>query len=464
METVNSEIVAINQTGQAIQLPNQPTLAIEARWVIPVLPNNSLLEYHSVICDGSSIIDILPTEVARQRYQPLQTVSLDEHILIPGLINLHTHAAMSLMRGLADDLPLMPWLQEHIWPVEQKFVSERFVRDGSLLACAEMLRGGVTCFNDMYFFPQGTVEAATQAGMRANLGLVVMDFASAYANDADDYLQKGLDARDSWRNNSLLSSSLAPHAPYTISDQTFAKVITYAEQISVGIHTHLHETQDELRQSIEQFGLRPLQRLSNLGLLGPNFVAAHCVHLTPEEMNMLAEHGCHVAHCPTSNLKLASGIAPVARLLEENISVGLGTDGAASNNRIDMFSEMRLAALLAKGTSGNATALPAHQALAMATINAARAMCLDNKTGSIEIGKLADLAAVRIADPETLPCFDPVSHLVYVAGREHVSHTWVNGELRYQKLNGQDGVYANIEPAELKEITTSWQSRLNLYK
>jgi len=464
METVNSETVATNQTDHAMHLPKRPTLVIEARWVIPVIPEDSLLEHHSIVCDGANILDILPTDIARQRYQPLQTVSLTEHVVIPGLINLHTHAAMSLMRGLADDLPLMPWLQEHIWPVEQKFVSERFVRDGSLLACAEMLSGGVTCFNDMYFFPQGTAEAATQAGMRANLGLVVMDFASAYANDADDYLQKGLDARDNWRNNPLLSSSLAPHAPYTISDQTFAKVITYAEQISVGIHTHLHETEDELRQSVEQFGLRPLQRLLNLGLLGPNFVAAHCVHLTPEEMSMLAEHGCHVAHCPTSNLKLASGIAPVARLLEENIGVGLGTDGAASNNRMDMFSEMRMAALLAKGISGNASAVPAHQALAMATINAARAMCLDNKVGSIEVGKLADLAAVRIADPETLPCFDPASHLVYVAGREHVSHTWVNGELRYQKLNGQDGVYANIEPAELKEITTSWQSRLNPYK
>ena len=464
METVNSETVATNQPDQAMHLPRRLTLVIEARWVIPVIPEGSLLEHHSIVCDGKNILDILPTDIARQRYQPLQTVSLTEHVVIPGLINLHTHAAMSLMRGLADDLPLMPWLQQHIWPVEQKFVSERFVRDGSLLACAEMLSGGVTCFNDMYFFPQGTAEAATQAGMRANLGLVVMDFASAYANDADDYLQKGLDARDNWRNNPLLSSSLAPHAPYTISDQTFAKVITYTDLFSVGIHTHLHETEDELRQSVEQFGLRPLQRLLNLGLLGPNFVAAHCVHLTPEEMSMLAEHGCHVAHCPTSNLKLASGIAPVARLLEENIGVGLGTDGAASNNRMDMFSEMRMAALLAKGISGNASAVPAHQALAMATINAARAMCLDNKVGSIEIGKLADLAAVRMADPETLPCFDPVSHLVYVAGREHVSHTWVNGELRYQKLKGQDGVYANIEPAELKDITTSWQSRLNPYK
>lgn len=437
---------------------------IEARWIVPVTPDVKVLEHHSLVCDGEVIIDILPTEIARQSYLPQQTFSLDEHVLIPGLINLHTHAAMSLMRGLADDLPLMPWLQQHVWPVEQALVSERFVRDGALLACAEMLRGGVTCFNDMYFFPQGTAEAATQAGMRANLGLVVMDFASNYGSDADAYLQKGLDARDSWRGNALLSSSIAPHAPYTLSDQTFEKVITYAEQISVGIHTHLHETQDEIQQSLQQFGMRPIARLQKLGLLGPNFVAAHCVHLNEDEMDVLTEYGCHVAHCPTSNLKLASGIAPVTQLLQKGVSVGLGSDGAASNNRLDIFSEMRLAALLAKGISGDATAVPAHQALAMATIQGAKAMCLDNKIGSLELGKLADITAVRIADPETSPCFDPVSHLVYAAGREHVSHVWVHGELRYQKLNGQDGVYANMEPAELKEISALWQSRLSQYK
>lgn len=448
----------------AFATPRQVSLIIEARWIVPVTPDAKVLEHHSLVCQGETILDILPIELARQQFSPEQTVVLDEHVLIPGLINLHTHAAMSLMRGLADDLPLMPWLQQHIWPVEQALVSERFVRDGAVLACAEMLRSGITCFNDMYFFPQGTAEAAAQAGMRANLGLVVMDFASSYASDADDYLQKGLDARDSWRGNALLSSSIAPHAPYTLSDKTFEKVITYAEQISVGIHTHLHETQDEIQQSLQQFGMRPIARLQKLGLLGPNFVAAHCVHLSEEEIDVFAQYGCHVAHCPGSNLKLASGIAPVTRLLQNGIGVGLGSDGAASNNRLDIFSEMRLAALLAKGASGDASAVPAHQALAMATIQGAKAMCLEHKIGSLETGKLADMTAVRIADPETSPCYDPVSHLVYAAGREHVSHVWVHGELRYQKLNGQDGVYANIEPAELKEISALWQSRLSQYQ
>jgi 5-methylthioadenosine/S-adenosylhomocysteine deaminase len=322
-----------------------------------------------------------------------------------------------------------------------------------------MLRGGITCFNDMYFFPQAAAEAVAQSGIRANLGLVVLEFPSAYASDADDYIHKGLAARDAMRDQALITTSLAPHAPYTISDRTFERVLTYADQLSLNIHTHIHETHDEIAQSQKEYGMRPLHRLSSLGLLGPNLIAAHCVHLNQEEMELLAENGCHIAHCPASNLKLASGIAPVSRLMQQGVNIGLGTDGASSNNRLDMFAEMRLAALLAKGSSGDAAALPASQALEMATINAARALGLDNKLGSIEQGKMADLAAVRIADPETMPCFDPLSHLVYAAGREHVSHVWVAGELRYQQ-----GVFANIEAQELKEIASVWQGKLNQFK
>lgn len=434
-------------------------LAIEARWVAPVLPRAAVLEHTTVVIDQGIIRDLLPIHEARQHYSPVCVISLDDHVLIPGLINLHTHAAMTLLRGLADDMPLMTWLQQHIWPAEAEFVSERFVRDGTLLASAEMLRGGITCFNDMYFFPQAAAEAVAQSGIRANLGLVVLEFPSAYASDADDYIHKGLAARDAMRDQALITTSLAPHAPYTISDRTFERVLTYADQLSLNIHTHIHETHDEIAQSQKEYGMRPLHRLSSLGLLGPNLIAAHCVHLNQEEMELLAENGCHIAHCPASNLKLASGIAPVSRLMQQGVNIGLGTDGASSNNRLDMFAEMRLAALLAKGSSGDAAALPASQALEMATINAARALGLDNKLGSIEQGKMADLAAVRIADPETMPCFDPLSHLVYAAGREHVSHVWVAGELRYQQ-----GVFANIEAQELKEIASVWQGKLNQFK
>lgn len=444
--------------------PKTVELAIHSRWVAPVVPRGLVLEDTAIIVDNAKIVDILPIGQIAAHYQPTQTINLDEHILIPGLINLHTHAGMTLMRGLADDLPLMQWLNDHIWPAEKKVISERFVADSTLLGCAEMLSGGVTCFNEMYFYPEAAAEAVLQAGMRANLGLIVLEFPTSYAHDVDDYLQRGLSARDQWRGEDLLRASLAPHAPYTISDDTFSKVLTYADQLGIGIHTHIHETQDEISQSKAQHGVRPLQRLANLGLLGPNLVAAHCVHMQEDEINLMAEHGCHVAHCPASNLKLASGIAPVAPMLEKGVNIGIGTDGAASNNRLDMFAEMRLAALLAKGASGRADVLPAAQALEMATLNAARALCMDERVGSIEPGKVADLVAVRIADPEVLPCFDPVSHLVYVAGREHVSHVWVAGELRYQKLAGQNGVYANIEPAELKEIIDEWQTKLNQYK
>lgn len=434
-------------------------LVIEARWVATVAANQAVLENYSVVVQSGIIVDVLPILESRQKYTASSVVCLENHVLMPGLINSHTHAAMSLMRGLADDIALMPWLEQHIWPAEQAVVSERYVQDASLLACAEMLSGGITCFNDMYFYPQATAAAATQAGMRANLGLLVIDFPSAYANDADDYLQKGFDAHDTWRNNPLITSSIAPHAPYTVSNQTLHKVITYAEQLGLGIHTHLHETQDEIVKSDAQYSLRPIQRLAELGLLGPNFVAAHGVHLLANEIELLAEYGCHIVHCPSSNLKLASGIAPVAQLLAKGVNVALGTDGAASNNRLDIFAEMRLAALLAKGVTGDASVLPAHQALAMATIHGAKALGLDHKIGSIEVAKLADLTAVRLDDIATAPYYDPISHLVYCCGREHVTHTWVAGELRYS-----DGIYANIEPNELKEIVNVWQPKLSQLK
>ncbi|HSI43368.1 MAG TPA: TRZ/ATZ family hydrolase [Methylotenera sp.] len=430
-------------------------LIIEARYVVPMSTTHRLLENHAILIQTGLIVGILPISEARQKYTATSLVCLDDHVLIPGLINLHSHAAMSMMRGIADDLPLMTWLEKHIWPTEQAVVSERYVKDATLLACAEMLAGGTTCFNDMYFYPQESAVAAQQAGMRANLGLVVLEFPTAYASDADDYLQKGFEAHDSWRSNPLITSSIAPHAPYTVSNQTFEKVITYADQLSLGIHTHLHETRAEIAQSESQYGLRPLQRMASFGLLGPNLVAAHCVHLQSQEIEMLAEYGCHVAHCPSSNLKLGSGIAPITALLAKQVNVGLGTDGVASNNRMDMFAEMRLAALLAKGVSEDATAVPAYEALQMATINAAKALGQESRIGSIEVNKFADLTAVRLDDLMISPCYDPISHLVYACGREHVTHTWVAGELRYS-----DGVYAGMEPRELKEIIDVWQPKL----
>ncbi|HEY7987393.1 MAG TPA: TRZ/ATZ family hydrolase, partial [Methylophilaceae bacterium] len=426
---------------------------IAARWIIPVIPSATTLEHHALVVDGGRIVDLLPQAEAEHKYVAQRTVQLENHVLIPGLINLHTHAAMSLMRGLADDLPLMRWLNEHIWPAEATHVSEAFVGDGTMLACAEMLRGGITCFSDMYFFPTATAAAVEKAGMRAVLGLVVLDFPSAYATDDDDYLNKGFAVRDALRDNThgRITTCLAPHAPYTVSDRSFEKILTFAEQLNLNIHTHLHETLDEITQSEAEFGLRPLQRLANLGLVGPSLIAAHGVHLTSSEIELLAEHGCHIAHCPASNLKLASGIAPIKALLTQGVNVGLGTDGAASNNALDIFAEMRLAALLAKGVSGDAEALPARQALQMATINAAKALGLENDIGSIEIGKRADLTAVDFSAAETTPCYDPLSHLVYAAGREQVSHVWVDGALLVEQ-----GMLTQIDVNEIKEKAKLW--------
>ena len=428
---------------------------IEARWVIPVEPPGSVLPDHAVVISGQRIVAVLPSAEARARYHPQQRVELGDHALIPGLINLHTHAAMTLMRGLADDLALMDWLNGHIWPTEMRHVSDQFVYDGTRLACAEMLRGGVTCFNDMYFYPQAAARAAIESGMRAALGLIVVEFPSPYAADAQDYLSKGLAVRDELRNETLLSFCLAPHAPYTVSDQSLRQVAVYASEIDLPVHMHVHETAHEIAQSLKDHGVRPLHRLAGLGLLGPGLIAVHAVHLEQYEIDLLAQHGCHVAHCPSSNLKLASGLAPVRALLAGGVNVGLGSDGAASNNRLDLFAEMRLAALLAKGVSGDATAVPAAQALEMATLRPARALGLDGAIGSLVAGKFADLAAVRLAGLEASPCYDPLSHLVYVSGREHVSHVWVNG-----KLVVDNGNLTTLDTREVIARAAYWRDRL----
>ena len=438
-------------------------LIIEARWLLPIIPHDTLLQNQAVVIASGVIIDICPISYAYERYEAPEFVQLNDYVLIPGLVNLHTHAAMNLMRGLADDLPLMPWLENHIWPAEAQLVSPSFVHDGTLLACAEMLSGGITTFNDMYFYPQAVAEASIQAGMRANLGLVVLEFPTNYASDAEDYIDKGTKVRDQLKHEPLISFSFAPHAPYTVSDATFTQINTLSEQLNLTVHTHLHETLAEISQSEQAHGMRPLARLANLGLLNSSTTFAHCVHLDDIEMKLLAEHGCHIAHCPSSNLKLASGTAPIADCAKYGINIGLGTDGAASNNRLDLFVEMRLAALLAKGQSGDATVISAHEALRMATINGAKALGLDDKIGSIEIGKLADLAAVKMSDIGMQPCFDVVSHLVYVAGREQVSHVWVNGDLKYHKPINNTGVYSNIEPQELDDIINKWQDKVAQY-
>jgi 5-methylthioadenosine/S-adenosylhomocysteine deaminase len=442
-------------TPPASASPTEIDLLIEARWTIPIEPAGVVLEQHAVAIDDGRIIALLPANEANTCYAPRQRVHLDNHALLPGLVNLHTHAAMALLRGYADDLPLMRWLGERIWPAESVHVSPDFVRDGTLLAAAEMLRGGVTCFSDMYFFPEAAAEAALRLGIRAVLGIIAIEFPTAYGSDANDYLAKGLAVRDALRDEPLLSFCLAPHAPYTVSDATVERVATLAAQLDLPIHMHVHETLAEIEEGIRQHGVRPLERLHRLGLLGPSLIAVHAVHLTSGEIDMLAKHGCAVAHCPTSNMKLGSGIAPITALLDRGIRVGLGSDGAASNNRLDLWSELRQAALLAKVATHDAAALDAHTALRMATLNGAAALGLDDQIGSLQPGKQADLCAVRLDDWIVRPCFDAASHLVYVAGREQVSHVWVGGNLRFS-----DGQMPGIKSGTLVDIAELWQNEL----
>lgn len=427
---------------------------IEARWIIPVDPPDTILVDHSIAIHDGQIIAIQPSVEALTQFSAAQHFVLNHHLVIPGLINSHTHAAMTLMRGIADDLPLMDWLEKSIWPIEKQWVDTDFVMAGTTLACAEMLKGGITCFNDMYFFPEKTAEVAIQSGIRAAIGLISIEFPTAYATDANDYLAKGLALRDQYLGHNNLSFCLAPHAPYTVSDTTLSNIFTFADQLDLPIHMHLHETREEVSSSIHNFGIRPIERLQKLNLLGPNLIAVHMVHLTNEEINLLKLHNCNVIHCPSSNLKLACGIAPIAKLTKQSINVAIGTDGAASNNRLDMFEEMRLASLLGK-VSNDAQALPAHQILRMATLNGAIAMGIDQQTGSLTVGKAADITAIDFSSLELSPCFNPLSHLIYVVSREHVSHVWVNGKLL---LN--EGELATLDEAEIIEQAQFWRNRI----
>lgn len=429
-------------------------LRLDPHWIVPVVPCGALTA-HAVIIDAGRIVAVAPCAAADREYSSREQLKLPTHVLLPGLVNAHTHAAMSLLRGSADDITLTAWLEDHIWPREKAFLSPDFVHDGTLLAAVEMLCGGVTCCNDQYFFPDAAARAYAASGMRAMLGLAVLDFPTAYAADADGYLRAGLAARDRWKHEPLLSFSLAPHAPYTVSDASWNKIVVYARQLDLAIQTHLLETRDERERSQVEFGIRPLQRLDRLGVTGPGFIAVHGTYLDARDIELLATQGCHVVHCPVSNLKLASGIAPVTELVRRGVNVALGTDGAASNNRLDLFGEARLAALLAKGVSGDAGAIPAAEALQMATLNGARALGLDGDIGSIEPGKQADLIAVDLGAIAHAPCYDPVSHLVHVTGRDQVSDAWVAGR---RVVAGHRPTRVDID--ELAARVRFWQDRL----
>ncbi|WP_296806124.1 TRZ/ATZ family hydrolase [Thiocapsa sp.] len=433
----------------------QAELLIHAQWVLPVDPRDRQLTDHAIAIADGRILAVLPSEEARSSIDAQRVIDLPGHLLIPGLVNAHTHAAMVLMRGLADDLPLMTWLHEHIWPAEQRWVDPGFVADGTRLAVLEMLRGGITCYNDMYFHPEVTAQVTAEAGMRAVIGMIVVDFPTGYAANADEYIAKGLALHEHYRDHPLIRVAFAPHSPYAVSDAPLQRVRALADELEVPIHIHLHETRDEVLQSLRDHGERPISRLNRLGLLGPGLVCVHMTQLEEDEIALLADSGGHVVHCPESNLKLASGFCPAAKLLEAGINVAIGTDGAASNNDLNMLGEMRTAALLGKGVAGSASALPAATALRMATINGAKALGLEDEIGSLEPGKSADLVALDLRDSHTQPLYHPVSQLVYAASQQQVRQVWVRGRHMIR-----DGLPTGLDNARIIAAAQTWGERL----
>ncbi|MDH5171524.1 MAG: TRZ/ATZ family hydrolase, partial [Gammaproteobacteria bacterium] len=368
---------------------------IHPGWIVPVLPTGAVLENHSIAITGDRITALLPRSEAGG-ITAGRVLELPGHALLPGLVNSHGHAAMSLLRGFADDLPLMPWLEQHIWPAEAAHVSAGFVRDGVELAIAEMIRSGTTTFSDMYFFPDACAETAQRLGMRCQITFPILDFPTVWARDADEYISKGLALRDAVKHSALVTVGFGPHATYTVSEPNLVKVATLAAELDAAVQIHLHETRGEVLLAVEQNGERPLDSLYRLGLLGPRTQCVHMTDLGDQDIALLAATGAHVVHCPQSNMKLASGTCPVGKLLAKGVNVALGSDSAASNNDLNLFGEMQSAALLAKLQGGDASALPASAALEMATINGARALGLEDLIGSLEPGKLADLIAVDL--------------------------------------------------------------------
>ena len=430
-------------------------LLVHPRHLVPVEPGHVVLEQASMAVDGGQILAILPRSEAVAAFQPRETLELPHHVVLPGLVNVHTHAAMSLLRGLADDLPLMDWLNHHIWPAEAAHVSPAFCADGVDLALAEMIKSGTTCFNDMYFHPDITAQRVDAAGMAASVGLIVLDFPTGWAANADEYIHKGREVHDRLLGHPRIKTIFAPHAPYTVSDAPLRKLRIFANELGVGVHMHVHETAAEVAMAVEAGGQRPWARLRDLDMLGPDFVAVHMTQLSDDEITQAAEHKISVAHCPESNLKLASGFCPVAKLMAAGVNVAIGTDGAASNNDLDMLGEMRTAALLAKAVAGDAQALSATQALHAATMGGARALGLHREIGSLVPGKRADFIAINLNDVSTQPLYNVISQVVYAASREQVTHSYVAGQALMR-----DRLLTTLDEAAILARAAEWRQRI----
>lgn len=428
---------------------------IQAKWLIPCENDNEILKNHCLAISKGQIIDILPAEDAQKKYEAREVKHYPSHAIMPGFINSHTHTAMNVFRGLADDLELMDWLQNYIWPAETKFVSDELVYDASLLAIAEMIKSGTTCFNDMYFFIDATARAANDAGVRAGIGMTIINVPTAWAKTTDEYFKRSLEFLETYRNHDFIKPTIAPHSTYTLSHSDLEKVKTFRDEYQLKTNIHLQEAPSEMAYAKEHLKKRPLNLLDEIGLLDKDLIAIHMTQVNDEDFELLKKRQPSIVHCPESNLKLVCGLSPVDAFLKAGINVALGTDGAASNNDLDMISEMRTAAFIGKLKADDPKALPAHQVLQMATLNGAKALGLSDITGSLKIGKSADFIAIHLGEVETQPVYHAISQIVYAGSRHLVTDVWVHGK---QLMKNRE--LLTLDEKELLQKAQSWGKKI----
>lgn len=430
-------------------------LVLSPRLLLPVAPRNIALADASVAIGAGEVLAVGARDAVLQRFPNAPRMELPRHALMPGLVNAHGHLAMTLLRGLGESEPLKAWLETTIWPLEQRWVDAEFVRDGTRLAVAEMLACGTTTAADMYFFPEVAAQVCREAGLRVQAAFPITAVANAYSKSIDDCFAKGLALHDRFRDDDLVTTSFGPHSAYAVDRKTLERVAMLADEVDASVHIHLHETAEEVADARRQCGSSWMQLLDAIGLLNENLQAVHMTAVTEDEIRLAAERGVRVIHCPHSNMKLASGVCPVAKFLAADTVVAVGTDGAASNNGLDLFAEARLAALLAKSSSADPTALPAPDVIAMATIGGARALGLADRIGTIEPGKRADLIAVDLDTPAMQPLHDVFAQLVHAAAGANVTHTFVDGKCLYA-----DGEWRTLDIAETSARADVWRERL----
>jgi 5-methylthioadenosine/S-adenosylhomocysteine deaminase len=430
-------------------------LIIHAGWVVPIVPEKTCYQDHAVVVHQGKIVALLPSDEVDKQFSAKETVKRPHHVLMPGFVNCHTHLAMNLLRGLADDLVFVDWLQNYIWPVEGKLVSPEFVCDGTQLALSEMIRGGTTCYNDSYFFQEETARATLEAGFRGVIGLTVLDFPTPWASNQDEYFKKSLAVYEAIKDEEDLGCMWMPHAFYSVGDSTFRRMKEMNEDMQLGIHIHAQETVGEIEKTLNEHGVRPFEYMKNIGLLNDRFLAVHVTNCTYKDYELLQEANAHVVHCPESNMKLASGVCPVMDFKRMGVNVALATDGAASNNDLDMLGEMRSASLLAKMQSRDSESLSAFDSLKMATLDGARALGLSDKIGSLEAGKSADMISIDVSGLEQQPLFHPISQIVYSSVRSQVNDTWVKG-----KCLMQDRELKTLDEDQLKAKAKAWKTKI----